>query len=313
MKACSSISSTSALSPLREDIAQIAGTYSNHLAQLPDHLRADQEVNPIMKGIAKCQMSLFFRHWQILGIDHLSGKPVSVSSLWTLVSHREIRQMDQMIITGPCHLEQLCGMVCYFFCSYRRQPSNFPTERVNTFIQNSGVHIQIPQFLHRAEQFQHCVSVFRIDITRGVQSVYTSCQISLVLLSFEMPPCIKLTFTKLILKPNGYSFSFPLLPNGFWRLLLPPQAHIASQKNAPSTTPVVHLIKKAQAVSSEEEYFPEPRNTEEWDVPSEFLNHLERQRSHAYLHFLKNVTYFRLQKKQNIQETQFYLTKIFDD
>lgn len=25
-----------------------------------------------------------------------------------------------------------CGML--FFCSYRRQPSNFPTERVNTFI-----------------------------------------------------------------------------------------------------------------------------------------------------------------------------------
>lgn len=156
-------------------------------------------------------------------------------------------------------------------------------------------------------------SFFRIDITREVQSVYSSCQISLVFLSFEMPPHIKLTFTKPILKPNGYSFSFPLLSNGLWRLLLPPQVHIASQKNAPSTTPIVHLSKKAQAVSSEEEYFPEPRNTEEWDVPRGFLNHLKRQRSHAYLNFLKNVTYFRLRKKQNIQETQFYLTKIFDD
>lgn len=85
-------------------------------------------------------------------------------------------------------------------------------------------------------------------------------------------------------------------------------------RNTPSITPSVHLIKKAQAaVSSEKEFFPEPRNTEEWDGPSEFLHHLERQRSHAYLHFLKNVIYFQLRKKQIIQETQFYLAKISDN
>lgn len=89
--------------------------------------------------------------------------------------------------------------------------------------------------------------------------------------------------------------------------------YILPARKMPEAPLQLSISLKKQAVSSEEEYFPEPRNTEEWDVPSGFLNHLERQRSHAYLNFLKNVTYFRLRKNQNIQETQFYLTKIFDD
>lgn len=48
------------------------GAYSNHLAQLPDHFKADQKLQDVIKDIL--QMPL--KHQQAWVIDHLSRKPV---------------------------------------------------------------------------------------------------------------------------------------------------------------------------------------------------------------------------------------------
>jgi len=50
----------------------LEGTYSDDLVQLPDHLRADWKLKHVIKGIVQMP----FKHWQALGIDHLSRKPV---------------------------------------------------------------------------------------------------------------------------------------------------------------------------------------------------------------------------------------------
>lgn len=59
-----------------EDIVKFVGTYSDHLVQLPDHLRADQEVNPIMKDKNKCQNFIF------LGTDRHEASVNSLGSLF---------------------------------------------------------------------------------------------------------------------------------------------------------------------------------------------------------------------------------------
>lgn len=88
--------------------------------------------------------------------------------------------------------------------------------------------------------------------------------------------------------------------------------------NVPSTTLMVHLIKNTQEVSARTSLLEKSisqhqgtqKNCKLIGCFSPKISPPVRmaQSHHAYLPFLKNITYFRLRKKQNIQETQFFWT-----
>lgn len=117
--------------------------------------------------------------------------------------------------------------------------------------------------------------------------------------------------------PEALQF-FPLLSLAFSDSY-PHLKHILPARiNVPSTTLMVHLIKNAQEVSactsllekSISQHQGTQKNCKLLGYFSPKISPPVRmaQSHHAYFHFLKNVTYFRLRKKQNIHETRFYWT-----
>jgi len=83
-------------------------------------------------------------------------------------------------------------------------------------------------------------------------------------------------YKKIVLKPSGYPFSFPLLSPSMCQLLPSRQAHIVSQQKCAKHHSHGLPHKKSTGclcthVSSGEEYFPEARNKEEWDTPRAFF------------------------------------------
>ena len=74
-------------------IVQLEETSNDHLAQLPDHSRANQKLKCIIESIIQKP----FEQWQSWGINHLTRKPVPVFDL----SHKWLAPFTQTLWALP--------------------------------------------------------------------------------------------------------------------------------------------------------------------------------------------------------------------